>query len=336
MRMAGKRMSDPLTVSVALCTYDGERFLAVQLDSLLAQTRLPQQIVVFDDVSQDGTWTILEAFAARARGMGLEVVLQRQAANVGYVRNFEAALAECTGEIVFLCDQDDVWHADKIACMAARFEAEPELTMLHTDARLVDAEGRDMGIGALQAFEVSRSELEAMHAGKAFDVLINRNIATGATMAVRRRVIRTASQVPDGWIHDEWLALVASLVGRADTFERVLIDYRQHGGNQVGAKRRTWRERVGGGITRGMYMRGIIERTRALLDRTEGANKLAMTDSQRRQVAMRLAHAQARLALPEAFIPRLRLVAREAVTGRYWRYSSGWRSVFSDLARLRR
>ena len=62
----------------------------------------------------------------------------------------------------------------------------------------------------------------------------------------------------------------------------------------------------------------------------------SVTDSQRRQVAMRLAHAQARLALPEAFIPRLRLVAREAVTGRYWRYSSGWRSVFSDLARLRR
>jgi glycosyltransferase involved in cell wall biosynthesis len=173
-------MSAPLTTSIALCTYNGERFPAGAIGQSARPDRLPDQIVAFDDASQDETWMILEAFAQQARQRGIQVLLRRQPVNVGYVRNFEAALAECSGEIVFLCDQDDVWHADKIQRMAARFEAEPDLTMLHADARLVDADGNGLGVSAFAAFEVSRAEIRAMHAGHAFDVLLKRNIATGA------------------------------------------------------------------------------------------------------------------------------------------------------------
>ncbi|HAI94281.1 MAG TPA: glycosyltransferase family 2 protein [Xanthomonadaceae bacterium] len=329
-------MSTALTTSIALCTYNGERFLQAQLDSLLAQTRLPDQIVVFDDASQDGTWLILEAFAQQARQRGIEVLLRRQPVNVGYVRNFEAALAECSGEIVFLCDQDDVWHSDKIERMAQRFEAEPGLTMLHTDARLVDADGRDMHVSAFKAFEVSRAEIRAMHAGRAFDVLLNRSIATGATMAVRVHVVRDAPQAPAGWIHDEWLALVASLAGKADTLDCALIDYRQHGGNQIGAKARNWRERLGGGISRGVYMHRIVQRAQALLERTGEGSSFSMPGELRERVEQRLAHAAVRLHMPASLVDRLPLVTRETTSGRYWRYSSGWRSVISDLAGLRR
>jgi glycosyltransferase involved in cell wall biosynthesis len=129
------------------------------------------------------------------------------------VRNFEAALAECSGEIVFLCDQDDVWHADKIQRMAARFEAEPDLTMLDADARLVDADGNGLGVSAFKAFEVSRAEIRAMHAGHAFDVLLKRNIATERRMAVRLQA-SGKPEVPDGWIHDEWLGMVALAPGQ--------------------------------------------------------------------------------------------------------------------------
>lgn len=329
-------MNTALTTSIALCTYNGERFLQAQLDSLLAQTRLPDQIVVFDDASQDGTWLILEAFAQQARQRGIEVLLRRQPVNVGYVRNFEAALAECSGEIVFLCDQDDVWHSDKIERIAHRFEAEPGLTMLHTDARLVDADGRDMHVSAFKAFEVSRAEIRAMHAGQAFDVLLNRNIATGATMAVRLQVVRKAGSVPDGWIHDEWLGMIASLLGKADTLEFALVDYRQHGNNQVGANVRSWRQRVGMSDARGTYMERGIRRTRALLDRFDGAGDLPVSQSSRKRAEQRLAHAVMRRELPTAFMPRFRIVVREVASGRYWRHSSGWRSVISDLARLRR
>lgn len=324
------------TTSIALCTYNGERFLQAQLDSLLAQTRLPDQIVAFDDVSNDGTWAILEAFASRARQHGIEVRLRRQPVNVGYVRNFEAALAECSGEVVFLCDQDDVWHPDKIERMAARFEAEPGLTMLHTDARLVDADGNGLGVSAFKAFEVSRAEIRAMHAGRAFDVLLKRNIATGAAMAVRLQVVRKAGSVPDGWIHDEWLGMVASLLGKADTLESAMIDYRQHGNNQLGAKVRSWRQRVGMSGVRGIYMERGVKRTRALLDRFDGAGDLPVSRSSRKHAEQRLAHAVMRRELPMAFMPRFRIVAREVASGRYWRYSSGWRSVLSDLSGLHR
>jgi len=329
-------MSTPLTTSIALCTYNGERFLQAQLDSLLDQTRLPDQIVAFDDASQDETWMILEAFAQQARQRGIQVLLRRQPVNVGYVRNFEAALAECSGEIVFLCDQDDVWHADKIQRMAARFEAEPDLTMLHADARLVDADGNGLGVSAFKAFEVSRAEIRAMHAGHAFDVLLKRNIATGAAMAVRLQVVRKAGEVPDGWIHDEWLGMVASLLGKADTLESAMVDYRQHGNNQLGANVRSWRQRVGMSGARGTYMEKGIQRTRALLDRFDDAGDLPVSPPSRKRAEQRLAHAVMRRELPTAFIARFRIVAREAASGRYWCYSSGLRSVLSDMAGLSR
>lgn len=127
-----------MRISIVLCTYNGESFLREQLDSLLAQTRQPDEIVIADDASTDATWTILQGFARQASDAGIAVDLQRNPANLGYVENFTAALRRATGDLVFLSNQDDVWHPDKLRRMAEEFRQRPELGLLHTDARLVD------------------------------------------------------------------------------------------------------------------------------------------------------------------------------------------------------
>src|SRR5271157_5699616 len=109
-----------LTVSVAMTTFNGARFLPAQLESIESQTRAPDELVIFDDCSTDTTRQILGNFRDRSR-IPTRVGLNTE--NLGYIRNFEKAVSECAGELLFLSDQDDVWHRDKIRKMVSEFEA---------------------------------------------------------------------------------------------------------------------------------------------------------------------------------------------------------------------
>jgi glycosyltransferase involved in cell wall biosynthesis len=325
-----------LVVSVALCTYKGERYLDAQLESILAQTRLPHELVVFDDASPDGTWALLESWAPRIREAGLRFVMHRNARNLGYVGNFEQALQATTGDIVFLCDQDDAWHSTKVERFLPEFKDRPDLLVLHSDARLVDGNGADMDCGLFEALEVTREELTAIHAGRAFDVLVRRNIVTGATMAVRRKVFECGLAVPKGWIHDEWLAMIATFMGTVDCLETPTIDYRQHANNQVGARRRGFVERLtGGGMSRLEFMTRTLLRTQTLLDIAE-TGPLRLPEADLQMLRDRLTHARFRATPPTALPARLAAIAREYASGRYARFSNGPRSALSDFLLLRK
>jgi len=115
------------TVSVVVCTYNGAAYVEQQFASLLAQSRLPDQIVIADDASSDGTPEAIERFAVHCRGQGVEVVLRLRAANVGFVANFADALTLAADDLIFLCDQDDRWHEEKLARMTATLVEEPDL-----------------------------------------------------------------------------------------------------------------------------------------------------------------------------------------------------------------
>lgn len=324
-----------LSVSVALCTYQGARYLHEQLESLLAQTRLPDEIIAFDDASNDGTLAQLNAFAERAAERGIRISISRNASNLGYVKNFTQALLATRCELVFLCDQDDVWHQDKLSRFVEEFVQRPALLMLHSDADLVDANGVSMQNTLFNAFEVSRSELDAIHRGDAFEVLFKRNVATGATMAIRRSVIEKGFEVPQGWIHDEWLAMVAATQGCVDCLESATIDYRQHGNNQVGARTRGIIERItGGGISRAEFMARMLMRTQSLMEQAT-AGSIQLSEEAMQMLAERLKHAQLRAHLPAGIAARTGAVLKEYASGRYVRFSNGIRSVLTDLSKIR-
>jgi hypothetical protein len=332
---AGPRRTEPL-VTVVLCTYNGTRFLGAQLDSLLAQRRRPDRIAIADDASSDGTWTLLEAFAARARAQGVAVELHRNPANLGYLRNFEAALQRLPEDagIVLLSDQDDLWHGEKIATLAEAFRQRPELDLVHSDARLVDAAGADLGEHMFGILGVSAGELADLHGGRGFQVLVRRNIVTGATLAVRRSLLPHVFPIPGDWVHDEWIALLAAAIGQIDTVEAALIDYRQHGANQIGARRRSLAERLGGSQQRLAQMQGLVRKFESLSAFIERHDP-PIPAERRAVIAERLAHLRLRLAMPRSFLRRLPLVLQEWRHGRYRRFASGPRSLVCDVLGLR-
>jgi|SRR6185437_11034803 len=320
-----------MSVSIVLCTYNGERWLSQLWDSLLMQTRAPDEIVVRDDASLDGTFELLTKLRDAAVARGIRVTLARNERNLGFVANFEAALADASGEILFLCDQDDIWHPDKLATMLGEFGRRPNLLLLHSDARLVDENGSDMDCGLFEALEVTRRECMLIHSGRAFDVLLRRNLATGATLAFRRSLLNEVKPFPREWVHDEWLAIIAAAIGEVDCLEQPLIDYRQHGGNQIGAQSRG----VGGAFVRAgqprkAYLLGLIARTQVLLQRIKApADRIPGT--YQAAVQSKLAHLRARAAMPSCRPCRLPAILREAAMGGYMRYARGARAVAYDL-----
>lgn len=320
-----------LKLSVVLCTYNGEAFLGEQLDSLLAQTRLPDEIVVGDDGSIDGTVALLESFVTRAGQCGVDARLVRQRVNLGFVGNFSATMRAATGDLLFLCDQDDVWSSRKLEVMERRFIDESDLLLLSTSARLVDGRGEDLGLSLFDALELEPWELSLLHDGKAFDVLLRRSLATGATVGFRRALVDCALPVGRGWIHDEWLAIVASSIGRMDALEDTLIDYRQHGRNQVGMRKRGLRDKWQDLVrSRRTQFEAEIRRLDALESHLRGMDGIVCAE----QVSLRRQHFIARVALGQR--PRLlrgAAILREAGAGNYRRYGTGLRSLMRDFLR---
>jgi glycosyltransferase involved in cell wall biosynthesis len=318
-----------------LCTYNGERYLQQQLDSLLAQSRLPGKIVAVDDGSTDRSWEILRAFAEQARGRGITVEAQRNPNNLGYVRNFEMALQRAGTDIIFVCDQDDVWYPDKLAVIHDRFTADPDLLMLHSDAKLVDAHLGDLGCSLFDALELGPDELQRVHNGYGFDVLLRRCIVTGATMVFRSDLLASAVPFGDGWIHDEWLAIVASAIGKIDVVERPMIDYRQHDANQRGMSRRTLDVKVREiALSREELLYNDARRMESLRQRL-GLLPVAVEKNLPARVQDKLEHTRFRMHITDtARIKRISPILKEAASGRYRRYGAGIRSVLRDLLRV--
>ena len=326
-------MSVPLTVSVALCTHNGARYVAEQVASILGQTLAPVEIVLSDDASTDGTVEVVRRVVERSTASGAPAPRLRVIENptaLGVARNFAQAMAATSGDLVALSDQDDVWHPARLERLVAAFEREPGLALVHSDARLVDGAGADVGVGLLESLEVTPWERAEIHDGRAFDVFLRRNLVTGATAVASSGLVDAALPVPPGWIHDEWLAIVGAAIGRVDLLEEQLTDYRQHGGNQIGARKPTLRDKISRlREPRAERNANLLERARSLVSRLEELGS-AVPPADLELARAKLAHEEFRSRLPASRPRRLVPVLREGAR-RYARFSRGGADRLRDL-----
>ena len=323
------------TVSVALCTFNGAAYVGEQLRSILSQSTRPSEIVVSDDASTDGTVGIVEqvhaAWVADGGDPALDFRVIRNAVALGVAANFEQALSACSGDLLALSDQDDVWAPGRLQAMVGEFLRRPELQLLHSDARLVGGDGTSLGTTLFTTLGITDDEKKGVHEGRAFNVLLRRNIITGATAVVRRELVDRARPFPAAWVHDEWLAMVAAATGTMDFLDDALIDYRQHGGNQIGVTSLD----AAGRLSRLQAPR--TQRNERLLARAEALDERAPgllpvpPDAYLRQIRAKVAHERVRSALPGARLRRVVPVLRQWRTGGYARFGLGPQDVLRDL-----
>lgn len=204
-----------MKVSIALATYNGEQYLEEQLDSFLRQTRLPDELVICDDGSTDNTASIVEAFSKRAP---FSVRFEKNPENIGYSRNFEKCISLCTGDIIFLSDQDDVWLPEKVSRVEGEFAARPECEVVINDQLITDENLRSTG---QTIFENTRK--------LGFD---EEWLSAGCCTAISKEFAEVALPMPSSLVaHDGWIHRLASSLGVRVVINEVLQYYRRHSTN---------------------------------------------------------------------------------------------------------
>jgi glycosyltransferase involved in cell wall biosynthesis len=318
-------------ISVAMCTYNGAEYIVEQLESMAAQTLLPAEIVVSDDGSTDGTialfkqtWERLAEHSSELRKVTLTVLVNKS--SLGVTKNFEHAISNTTKPYIFLADQDDLWFPTRLEVEAAKLAG--GAGFVFGDAQLINSSGEPLGHSLFEALALKPSERSGIKTDPV-SVLIKRNIVTGATVAFSSTVFEKAAPFPEGWVHDEWLAMVAALAGEKFAVTEALIGYRQHDANQIGVKKNTMNTRLAKLRAEG------AERNARLLTRitslAERAPELGVSESEMKLIASSLNFQEARSAYPRNRAIRWIPVLGQALTGRYFRVSNGARDVLRDL-----
>jgi glycosyltransferase involved in cell wall biosynthesis len=315
-----------MKLGVALCTYNGERYLSEQLDSIFAQERLPDEVLVQDDGSSDRTLAILDAYAAKAP-FTFKVVRNPQ--NLGFVRNFEHAIGRCSGDVIATSDQDDYWRPDKLKKIEHLFRSDADMSVLFSEAQMVDDGLAPLGYGLLQALHVSDADLQGIRRYDFLPVLLRRNIAPGATMALRAEKVKRMMPIPEGAYHDEWIALVAAVFGELRFCGEPLIRYRQHAANQLGARPQNLLQRIRKALRPISYAEDL-RRLKVIEQLCERTHALPVRSGVLADVKGKLEHLRMRTSLPSSRLTRLQPIIREIASGRYAKYSS-WRGAVRDL-----
>lgn len=210
-------------VSIALATYNGERFLKEQLDSLLNQTYTDIEIIVCDDCSTDSTPQILEEY--QSKDSRLKVFVNEN--NLGFKKNFEKCISLCNGTFIALSDQDDVWTKDHVECLVSNID---ENDLICGNAYVVDTNLNDSGATLYDLYDI-----DFLPESKEdwFFYLIHHGIIQGACTLFKKDLLQKALPIPDSVkFHDYWLSLVAAANNGVKYLpENCLLYYRQHGNN---------------------------------------------------------------------------------------------------------
>jgi glycosyltransferase involved in cell wall biosynthesis len=318
-------------ISIAICTYNGEKYLREQLDSFAAQTRLPDEIVICDDCSQDTTRQILKDFAAQS---AFPVNLHFNEQNLGFVKNFEKVINLCEGEIIVLSDQDDVWEPNKLEVLERKFER-AEIGLVYADATVVDENLNLLDKTMWEYVNFTEEKQKDFTGGKAFDLLIKDGHFLGSSMAFRAKFRDLILPIPLDiyYLHDNWITLMISSVAGCDIVRERLIKYRQHEQQSSdGIMRRSKPETVFVARRRNNDYSGVINQLETVKSRLLKSSydpksiKIAVA-----KIEQAKRHLQNRSTLPEAFLRRLTIVAKDLLQWRYHRYSNGFYSAVKDL-----
>lgn len=221
-----------MKLSVALCTYNGEKFIEQQINSILNQSISIDEIVICDDQSTDKTVELLKKLQSEHKA----IIIVENETNLRSTKNFEKAISLCTGDFIFLSDQDDVWNAQKVEKTLAIFKENPTAEGVFSNANLID-EDNSVFTDKTIWDSVFFLENELNKPIDFFDIIAkNGNVVTGATLCIKKEIKSFIIPFSEENLHDEWIATLLALRKTLFYSKENLISYRIHNNQQVGMK----------------------------------------------------------------------------------------------------
>ena len=217
-------------ISVIVAVYRGEKYIAQQLESLFHQTRIPDEILIGDDSPDDASFQVIESirdqFPCRLRYI-------RNSPRLGFLRNFISLANQAKGDLIFFCDQDDIWLPRKIETLAEVLERDPSGKIAVCNSEMMDVEGNSFHETLLDGISNFPEIIRQINAGKGFFPLINQSVQlSGHNMAVRRDFVPILNQIPEHYtVHDLWMQHAGALLGVLRYVDQPLTRFRIHAGN---------------------------------------------------------------------------------------------------------
>jgi len=332
-------MTGKMSVSIAMCTYSGGGYLQEQLESIANQSRLPDELIVCDDDSADKTMEILLAFKERS-SFTVKVILNET--KLGVVKNFEKAIKLCSGDIIFLADQDDVWKPNKIAECLAVFKDSPNAGYVFSNAEIVDGQldSQSRDLWKLVNFRERRYR-NYLHGEQLPVMLKGGNFIYGMTMAFKSEYkdILLPIVAPNRYstcTHDTWISLILSSIDAYGvSIDDTLVLYRQHNCQQYGIGRQVsfFERMLRIKENKEDYMLELAqvlgEIRKRILSIDPGGKKYTRSI---RIFDEMILHLTMRKNISATHgISKLRLIIAEIFSGRYFKFSSSFKSVIKDL-----
>lgn len=324
------------SISVAMCTFNGGRYLYQQLKSIENQTYPVSDVVIRDDGSTDSTLDIINEFQRRGT---LNITVIQNSKNLGVIKNFELTIGMCTGEFVALADQDDVWLPQKLEIILGYFETNPDCGYVFSNAELVDSEGLIL-VGTLFdkiGFDSTRqSEFNGLYQ---LETMLNRGSVVYGTTLVYRNCFKSEILPIDSeslaCTHDTWISLYLTAIGmRGIALPLPLVQYRQHSGQMFGAVLKKGKYIVMRSFqTKRPDLDESYSKALAALSNRVLLSKRCLTITQISHLKLREKsdHISARCKILAAkWAVRWVMVYDELKTNRYQKYSSSFLSAIKD------
>jgi glycosyltransferase involved in cell wall biosynthesis len=210
-----------------MATYNGQDFLEEQLHSFLVQERLPDELVVSDDGSNDNTLQIIQYFSEVAP---FRVKVFNNNKKHGCTSNFTNGVLSSTGDVILLSDQDDVWLPQHVSKLVQELESDPELLCVASDSKCVDIKLKPLGYTLRESERFYAHYIKEQHSANDahVKVTIRHFVAPGHGIAFRKVLVPYLAPMSDYWIHDQWIFLLASIIGKVSYVPDSLTYYRQH------------------------------------------------------------------------------------------------------------
>jgi hypothetical protein len=321
-------------ISIAMATFEGSKYLVEQFNSLCAQTRQPDEVIVYDDASSDNTLDILREIEKTSK-FPIKVIKGRANRGVNYA--FEKASAACRGEYIFFCDQDDYWELDKIEKFISVFERDAKVGMIFCDATEMDAEGQFLSGSLWQKIGFTQRRRRNFEADPVGELIQRGNLVYGMSAAFRAEAIRPFYPIdadPRGMTHDTWFALhVMAMSWTGITIDEPLVRYRRHVNQATNNQHLDSQTKNKGSVkARSRHDVALLQALQAVI---KNITNISFDDSNAttleavRSIEFKVSHILLREEVRKNKNVRLAVLA--ALSSGYWRHARGPLSVLVDL-----
>lgn len=310
-----------MQISVVLSTQNGEQPLLDHLHSVLEQTHLPDELIVIGDASQDGTLALLHYFRQIA---SFPITVKQHGNPAGTAFNVADAIPHCSGDVIVLANQNDVWYEDKLATIVDVFKQEKDVGLIFSDAELLLNNSYPLSYTLWDLLHFGRAKQDLVLQGTALDILLGRPTILKGAFAFRKQYSSIVLPIPAEWDHNEWIGLNLALITRLYPISKSLVTHSIQLVDQSITKTiNLWK---GSPSDPGFYQRRAAQYRLLLKHITQFAG---ISAGDRKQLAETISHLQFRGNLPHQRYARLIPVATHL--HRYFTYRDGIPTMLHDL-----